>query len=94
MADLHQFVKSLQQYFIADVVEHHWKRLITSIKSAKTFDDVYNAHNDFIDCAVKDCMLTDKTLAVTLSGLLDDCTNYCTKFVVTALYVHSSYTFD
>lgn len=83
---MQDFIKGLQQYFMAEVVQHNWDEMMRLIKDAKTFDEVYVAHNRFIDGTSQDCMLSDNRLASALNELLRDCSNDCTLFLVRVIH--------
>jgi hypothetical protein len=40
-------------------------------------DDVLTCHSDFLDCCLKDCMLTDPTLLRTVNKLMAVCVQFC-----------------
>ena len=79
---LHDFVQSLQHYFLADVVGDYWEIFIKNVQNAQTFDDVYKVHSSFIECVSLDCMLTDPALVTPLNVLLECCGTYCSMFLV------------
>jgi gamma-tubulin complex component 2 len=73
-----ELIKSLQHYFSAEVIEPYWHQMMTKIRAAKTFDQVFEEHKEFITSCSKDCMLTSPDILRVLYKLLETCATNCT----------------
>ncbi|OQV12204.1 Gamma-tubulin complex component 2 [Hypsibius exemplaris] len=72
-----EFIKSLQHYFSGEVIEPYWAQMMVKIRAAKTFDEVFEEHNEFITSCSKDCMLTSPDILRLMYKLLDNCGSNC-----------------
>ncbi|XP_055347474.1 gamma-tubulin complex component 2-like isoform X2 [Paramacrobiotus metropolitanus] len=70
---MRDFINSLQQYFSAEVIEPLWHAMMQQIRTAKTFDEVFVLHREFISTCANDCFLGDRDILSQLYRLLDGC---------------------
>ena len=71
------FVQNFVYYMMFEVINPRWHGLEGNMENVKTVDDVLNHHNDFQDCVLKECLLTNQELLRLLTKLMMCCLLFC-----------------
>ena len=56
------FVQNLVYYVTVEVLEPRWHEMSGKMKGVTTVDEVLRYHNDFLDCCLKESLLTNPVL--------------------------------
>lgn len=70
------FVQSLQYYMTMEVLEPNWLAMEKKLTAVATIDDVLQAHTDFLDISLRDCLLSDRNILRTVSRLMELCLHF------------------
>ena len=70
------FVQSLQYYMTMEVLEPNWSLFEKKLSQVSTIDDVLQAHTDFLDTSLRDCLLSDRNILKTVSRLMELCLHF------------------
>ena len=70
------FVQSLQYYMTMEVLEPNWTSFERKLSRVATIDDILQAHTDFLDSSLRDCLLSDRNILKTVSRLLELCLHF------------------
>jgi len=84
------FVGKLQSYFMFEILEGGWKRLVRQIKAAATLGQVIEAHDLYLQDVLRGCLFqeptegndsdhTESQLAMQIRELLDMVKTFCSK---------------
>lgn len=67
------FIQQLIYFMFFEVIDPNWNLMQASIRDAVTIEDLLQAHDDFLDTCLKECMLTNPKLIVIFSSLISTC---------------------
>eukprot|EP00300_Choanocystis_sp_HF-7_P012422 c17884_g1_i1.p1 GENE.c17884_g1_i1~~c17884_g1_i1.p1 ORF type:complete len:744 (+),score=185.64 c17884_g1_i1:32-2263(+) len=70
---IYHFLQTVQYYVFVEVVEPRWRALEQRLKQVPTVDELIAAHNEFLDCCLNECMLTDPSLLRQLHKIMALC---------------------
>jgi gamma-tubulin complex component 2 len=70
------FVQSFQYYMTMEVLEPNWSAFEKKLAKVSTIDDVLQAHTDFLDSSLRDCLLSDRNILKTVSRLMELCLHF------------------
>jgi len=73
---MQHFLATYIYYMMFEVVEPHWHVLQTALRTGEGvehLDDVIRMHQEFQDCCLKECLLTDQSILKILNKILVVC---------------------
>jgi gamma-tubulin complex component 2 len=70
------FVLNLQTYVTNEVIEPNWHTLMTTLKNVQMFDEVLNAHDQFLETCLRECHLSNKAIFKLIHKLMAKVTIY------------------
>eukprot|EP00501_MAST-03F_sp_TOSAG23-6_P000895 GSMAST32.ASY1.ANO1.931.1 assembled CDS len=73
------FVQNLVYYVTVEVLEPRWHEMKQKLRKASTVDEVLSYHNDFLDCCLKESLLTNPVLIRLLTKLMTTCLLFSNK---------------
>ncbi|GFR76401.1 gamma-tubulin complex component [Elysia marginata] len=81
------FVQNFEYYMMFEVIEPNWHDFQQNMAKVSNVDDVLAFHGDFLDCCLKDCMLTSTELLRIVHKLLVVCVTFSNYVQVLAEHV-------
>ncbi|KAH9259689.1 hypothetical protein BASA81_002111 [Batrachochytrium salamandrivorans] len=78
-----QFLQSFAYYVAFEVIEPRWQVLWPQVLSATNIDSLLQAHEDFLDSCLKECLLTNPRLIRQFSKLLRLCLDFANTSLAT-----------
>jgi gamma-tubulin complex component 2 len=70
------FVKNYVYYVTVEVLEDKWHRFLEGLKTVQTVDNIMNLHNMFLDECLKESLLMDHELIMSLHKIISFCLNF------------------
>lgn len=67
------FIQNLVHYMTFEVVEPRWHEMALALPRCETVDEVIARHDEFLDAALKECLLTSQDLLKPLNKLVTLC---------------------
>ncbi|GFN75493.1 gamma-tubulin complex component [Plakobranchus ocellatus] len=81
------FVQNFEYYMMSEVIEPNWHDFQQNMAKVSNVDEVLAFHGDFLDCCLKDCMLTSTELLRIVHKLLVVCVTFSNYVQVLAEHV-------
>ncbi|KAL1506301.1 hypothetical protein ABEB36_005691 [Hypothenemus hampei] len=82
-------VQNLEYHMMVEVIEPHWNLFLHRISKVQNVDEILSCHSDFLDCCLKDCMLTMPIIFTTIVNILNICVEFA-KFMQNESVIQSS----
>lgn len=70
-------IQSLEYYIMIEVIEPMWHDFLEKMSRVENVDDVLNAHQDFIDICLLNCMLKSPELLEVIFSMSKVCLAFC-----------------
>ncbi|KAJ3166572.1 Gamma-tubulin complex component 2, partial [Irineochytrium annulatum] len=70
------FIQQLLHFLCYEVIEPNWQRMEAALAKVTTVDEILRHHENFLDTALKDCMLTSPKLLKLFSRLMTNCVSF------------------